>query len=52
MYHPNWLANPVLILKKNKDWRMCVNYADLNHACKKDLFSFPQIDQVVDSTAG
>jgi hypothetical protein len=31
---------------------MCVNYTDLNHACKKDLFGFPQIDQVVDSTAG
>jgi hypothetical protein len=26
-----WLANPVLVLKKNKvDWRMCVDYTDLN----------------------
>jgi hypothetical protein len=25
--HPEWLANPVLVLKKNKvDWRMCVDY--------------------------
>jgi hypothetical protein len=25
--HPMWLANHLLILKKNKvDWRMCVNY--------------------------
>jgi hypothetical protein len=29
--HPEWLANPVLVLKKNKvDWRMCVDYTDLN----------------------
>jgi hypothetical protein len=25
--HPEWLANPVLVLKKIKvDWRMCVDY--------------------------
>ncbi|XP_066341613.1 uncharacterized protein [Miscanthus floridulus] len=24
VYHPDWLANPVLIQKKNKEWRMCV----------------------------
>jgi hypothetical protein len=38
VYHPDWLANPVLVPKKNKDWRMCVNYTDLNKACKKDSF--------------
>jgi hypothetical protein len=31
---------------------MCVNYIDLNKACKKDPFGLPRIDQVVDSTAG
>jgi hypothetical protein len=31
---------------------MCVDYTDLNKACKKDPFGLPQIDQVVDSTAG
>jgi hypothetical protein len=51
--HPEWLANPVLILKKNKvDWRMCVDYTDLNKHCPKDPFGLPRIDQVVDSTAG
>jgi hypothetical protein len=35
VYHLNWLANPVLVPKKNKDWRMCVNYTNLNKACKK-----------------
>jgi hypothetical protein len=31
---------------------MCVDYTDLNKACKNDPFGVPQIDQVVDSTAG
>jgi hypothetical protein len=52
VYHQDWLTNPVLVPKKNKDWRMCVDYTDLNKACKKDPFELPWIDQVVDSTAG
>jgi hypothetical protein len=51
--HPEWLANPVLVLKKDKvDWRMCVDYTDLNKHCPEDPFGLPRIDQVVDSTAG
>jgi hypothetical protein len=52
VYHLDWLANPVLVPKKNKDWWMCVDYTNLNKACNKDPFGLPQIDQVVDSTAG
>jgi hypothetical protein len=52
VYHPDWLANLVLVPKKNKDWRICVDYTDLNKACKKDPFGLPRIDQVVDSTVG
>jgi hypothetical protein len=51
VYHPDWLANPILVPKKNKDWRMCADYTDLNKTCKKDPFRLPRIDQVVDSTA-
>jgi hypothetical protein len=50
--HLDWLANLVLICKKNKDWRMCVDYTDLNKAYKKDPFGLPRIDQVVDPMAG
>ena len=51
--HPDWLANPVLVHKKNMDkWRMCVDYIDLNKHYPKDLFGLPHIDQIVDSTAG
>lgn len=52
VYHPDWLANPVLIRKSNKQWRMCVDYTDLNRACLKDPFGLPRIDQVIDSIAG
>jgi hypothetical protein len=50
--NPNWLANPVLVPKKNKEWRMCVNYTNLNKACEKDPFGLPWIDQVMGSMAG
>jgi hypothetical protein len=50
--HPEWLANPVLVLKKNEvDWCMCVDYNDLNKRCPKDPFGLPRIEQVVDSIA-
>jgi len=52
VYHPDWLANPILIRKKNNEWRMCVDYTDLNKHCPKDPFGLPHIDKVVDSTAG
>ena len=31
---------------------MCVDFMDLNKACLKDLFSLPQIDQLVNATVG
>jgi ribonuclease HI/transposase InsO family protein len=52
VFHPTWLANPVLVKKKNGKWRMCVDYTSLNKACPKVPFPLPRIDQIVDSTAG
>ena len=52
VYHPEWLANPVLVLKKNNNkWRMCVDYTYLNKHCPKDPFGLPRIEQVIDSMA-
>jgi predicted N-acyltransferase len=40
--HLDWLANPVLVQKKNTaEWRMCVDYTDLNKHCPKDPFGLP-----------
>jgi hypothetical protein len=52
LFHLEWLANPVLEKKKNNnEWRMCVDYTDLNKHCPNDPFGLPRIDQVIDSTA-
>ena len=51
--HPDWLANAILVQKKNTDeWRMCVDYTDINKQCLKDPFGLPRIDQIVDSIVG
>jgi hypothetical protein len=52
VFHPTWLANPVLVKKNNGKWRMCIDYTSLNKACSKVPFPLPRIDQIVDSTAG
>jgi hypothetical protein len=52
VFHPEWLANPVLVKKKNGKWRMCVDYTNLNKACPKHPFLLPRIDQIVNSTMG
>jgi hypothetical protein len=52
VFYPDWLANPVLVLKKNNTWRMCIDYTSLNKACPKDPFALLRINQVIDSIAG
>ncbi|KAG7584012.1 Ribonuclease H-like superfamily [Arabidopsis suecica] len=50
--YPDWLANPVVVKKKNGKWRVCVDFTDLNKACPKDSFPLPHIDRLVESTTG
>jgi len=52
LHHPDWLANPILVKKKNGKMRRCVDYTSLNKACPKVPFPLPRIDQIVDSTTG
>jgi hypothetical protein len=53
VYHLEWLANFVLVLEKNNnEWRICVDYTNLNRHLPKDPFALPRIDQVIDSTTG
>ena len=50
--YPDWLANPVVVKKKNGKWRVCVDFTYLNKACPKDSFPLPHIDRLVEATAG
>lgn len=49
--YPEWLANVVVVPKKEEKWRVCVDYTNLNDACPKYSFPLPRIDQIVDSIA-
>ena len=52
IYHSEWLANVIMVPKKDKSLRMCIDFKHINRACPKDHFPLPRIDQIVDSTAG
>ena len=46
VFYPEWLANTVVVKKKNGKWKVCVDFTDLNKACPKDPFPLPRIDQL------
>ena len=35
VFYLEWLANIVVVKKKNGKWRVCVDFTDLNKACPK-----------------
>ncbi|GJV51296.1 hypothetical protein Tco_1447037 [Tanacetum coccineum] len=47
--HQTWLANPVMVMKSDEGWRMCVDFTDINKACPKDYYPLPEIDWKVES---
>ena len=47
----SWLANIVPVTKKNDQIRIYVDFRDLNKACPKDGFLFPNVDILVDAIA-
>src|ERR1041385_5976945 len=52
VFYAKWPAKQVLVLKKNRTLRMCIDYTALNKAFPKDPFALPRIDKVISSTAG
>ena len=44
IFFPEWLANIVVVKKKNGKWKVCVDFTDLNRACPKNPFPMPKID--------
>ena len=52
IFYPEWLANTIVVKKKNGKWQVCIDFIDLNKVCPKDPFPIPRIDQLVDATVG
>ena len=40
----SWLSNTTVIKKKNKKWRVCVDFTSPNQAYPKDYFPWPKSD--------
>jgi len=41
-----------MVTKPNGNWRICVDYRNLNSACPKDTYPLPNIDRLVDGAVG
>ena len=52
IHQAEWIANVVLVPKKDGKERMCVDFRDLNKACPKDDFPLSHIDVIEDNTTG
>jgi hypothetical protein len=50
--YPVWVANVVMVPKKNDNMRMCIDFTELNKACPKDPYPLPRIDVIIDQAAG
>lgn len=50
--YPEWISNLVPVSKPDCSIRICTDFRDINKACPKDDFPLPNIDLIVDLTAG
>jgi hypothetical protein len=50
--YTSWVSNPIPVNKKQGTINVCTNFRDLNHACPKDNFPTPFIDQIIDDCIG
>ena len=52
VFYPEWLANTMVVKKKNGKLRVCVDFINLNKTCLKYPFPMPRTNQLVDATVG
>jgi len=51
VHYPQWVANVVVVPKKDDKIWVCVDYRDLNKVSAKDDFHLPHVDVLVDNAA-
>lgn len=50
--HAMLLKKVVMVKELSNQWRMCMNFTDLNKSFLEDAYPFPSIDWLVDGTLG
>jgi hypothetical protein len=50
--YPLWLANIIIVRKKNEKWRMYTDFTNMNKCCPKNNFPLARIDQIIDTAVG
>ena len=50
--HSSWCSNLVVVRKKNGGIRLCVDFRNLNIACRKDNYSLPNMETLLQKITG
>jgi hypothetical protein len=50
--HAEWISSVVLVYKKNRKMRVCIDFKDLNKATPMDGYPIPVANMLVDAMAG
>jgi hypothetical protein len=47
-----WISSVVPMQKKDGQWRVCVDFRDLNRATRKDEYPMPVVETLINAAAG
>ena len=47
-----WVANLILIRKKNREIRLCVDFRNLNRSSKKENYPLPKMEHILQRVKG
>jgi hypothetical protein len=50
--YSEWVANLVLVRKKNGEIRLCVNFQNMNRRSNKDNYSLPKMEHILQKVIG
>ena len=50
--YTRWVANLVVVRKKNEEIRLCVDFKNLNKCSKKDNYPLPKMEHLLQRVSG